>query len=136
MTLVVPNAGEVRELELIVNKVPQADLVLGLFANDVTPGNATVLADLTEPAGAGYAPKTLAGAGWVITPGTPSQAAYPEQTFTFTGVPAPATVYGYFVTHGTVLVWAERLAVPFPVTGAGDEVKITPKKTLGSTTGD
>lgn len=137
MTLVVPNAGEARELELIVNKSAQADLVLGLFANNVTPTNATVLGDLTEPSGGGYATKTLTGASWTVTPGTPSEAAYALQTFTFSGVPTPATIYGYYVKHGTVLLWAERLASPpFTVTGAGDEVKVTPKHTLGSVSGD
>lgn len=137
MTLVAPNAGEVRELELIVNKVAQADLVLGLFANDVTPTSSTVLGDLTEPSGGGYATKTLTGANWTVTPGAPSEAAYAEQTFTFSGVPTPATIYGYFVKHGTVLLWAERLpSPPFTVSGAGDAVKVTPKKTLGSVSGD
>ena len=84
-----------------------------------------------------YGAKTLTGASWTVTPGTPSDAAYALQAFSFTGVPSVATIYGYFVKSGTTLLWAERLAAPpFTVTAAGDVVNVTPKLTLGSNLGD
>ena len=129
-TLLAPNAGEGRMLELICGKTAQADLVLILFSNDVTPVETTVLADLTEVTGGGYGAKTLTGANWTVTPGAPSSMAYAEQTFTFTSVPGVATVYGYAVKHGTVLLWAERLPdAPFVIATAGDEIRVTPQFT-------
>jgi hypothetical protein len=126
--LLVPNTGEARMLENIVNKTAPVDPTLHLYSNDVTPADGDTAASYTEIAGGGYASKSLAGATWTIVEGAPSVASFPEQIFAFTGVPGVATVYGYFIKQGTRLMWAERLpAPPFTVTGAGDEVKVTPR---------
>lgn len=128
MALVVPDEGENRLLELAVNKTAQADLVLHLFSNALNPpGEANVLADFTEVTGGGYGSKTLTGATWTVAA---SLASYPEQVFTFTSVPGVATVYGYYITHGTKVVWAENLpGAPFTILTAGDEVRVTPQFT-------
>lgn len=133
LTLQVPDEGEQRMLELVVNKTAQANLTLHLYSNNVTPGDTNVLADFTECTGGGYASVTLTGASWTVTAGTgtPASASYAEQTFTWTSVPGVTTVYGYFVKNGTKVLWAERLpAAPFTIAAAGDNVKITPVITL------
>ena len=130
-TLLVPNVGEGLMLELITHKSEPADLVIGLYTNDKTPGEADVLGDYTEMGAVqNYASKTLTGSSWTVTPGAPSEAAYAQQTWTFTAG-GPTSVYGYFVKNGTTLMWAERFTgAPFVVQNAGDEIKITPKITL------
>lgn len=127
MALLVPDEGENRLLELAVNKTAQADLVLHLFSNNVTIAEASVLADFTEVTGGGYASKSLTGATWAVAA---SLASYVEQVFTFTSVPGVATVYGYYITHGTKVLWAENLpGAPFTILTAGDEVRVTPQFT-------
>ena len=131
-TLLATNEAEGKMLEQIVNKLnDNVDLTLHLYSNDVTPGESDTAATYTEVSGGGYAAKTLTGASWTITPGAPSEAAYVEQTFTFSSVPGVANVYGYFVKRGSTLYWAERLpSAPFVIATAGDEVRVTPKFTL------
>lgn len=136
-TLTMPNVGEGKALEFLVNKSAPANLVLILFSNNVTPTNATVLGDLTEMSGGGYSSVTLTGASWTVTPGSPSLASYAEQVFAFSSVPGTPTVYGYAIKSGTTLIAVERLpSAPFTVASAGDEVKITPQITLASNTND
>src|SRR5262245_66442166 len=62
-TIVMPNEGEVKVLEMALNKTASVDPTLHLFSNNVTPTSATVLADLTEVSGGGYAANTLRCAG-------------------------------------------------------------------------
>jgi len=137
-TLIVPNAGEGKLLEIMVNKTASANCTLFLYSNNATLSNATVLGDLTEVSGGGYAAATLTGATWGVTPGSPSVLLYgAEQVFTFTSVPGTATVYGYGVKVGTTLLWAEALpSAPFTVAAAGDAVKVTPRFTLASVSAD
>ena len=131
MALVVPNQGEQIALEALVGKTAGQNLVLGLYTNNVTPGETDTEATYTEATGNGYAAITLTASSWTVTPGAPSEAAYPEQTFTFTG--ALGNVYGYTlkqVTSGK-LVWAERFTgAPFNIANNGDQIKVTPKITL------
>lgn len=130
MTLLVPNVGEGLALEYFVNKSTPQDQVLRLFTNDVTPSETDTLATYTEASGSGYSAITLTGANWTITTGAPSEAAYAQQTFTFTG--ALGNVYGYYNnrTTGTELMLAERFTDgPYDIQNNGDEIKITPKIT-------
>ncbi len=106
--------------------------VLKLFVTEVTPGKHSVVGDFTEAVGGGYAAITLTrGAGWTITVADdPSDAIYTQQTFTFTGALTTNTkIYGYYVTNaaGTILLWAEALAVYFQPANNGDKLLITPK---------
>lgn len=127
MTLVVPNEGEGKLLDLWLNRA----LTLKLYSNNVTPGETDTAATYTEVAGGGYADLDMVGANWVITQGAPSEGAYPAHDFEFTGATdAPSTIYGYYVVDGDgTLCWAERFGetvVPFsPVTGS--VIRITPK---------
>lgn len=131
MALVVPNGSEVTILENILNKVAPQNLVLRLYTNNLTPDETNVAADFTEAVGNGYASVALTAASWVITPGEPTEAAYPEVVFTFTG--ALGNVYGYYVTEAVSgkLKWSERItSAPFVAAANGDQLKIVPKITL------
>lgn len=123
MAGVIPNVGENRCVEFIVNKVSQGDLKLKLYTNNVTPGEATILSDLTESTGTGYAAITFTGASWTVTGGV---ASYAEQTFTYTG--AEATVYGYYITNnaGDELIAAELFSDgPYVIPAGGGTINVT-----------
>jgi hypothetical protein len=131
MALVVPNAEEVRALTAWIGA--SAPWSLRLFGNNATPAVGSVVGDFTEIAGAGYAAISLPSASWGYTPGVPTVALYPAQTFTFTGaINAPGTIYGYFILNAAgQLVTAERLAAPpFTPTVNGDSVIVVPRITL------
>lgn len=127
MTLVVPNEGEAKLLDLWLNRA----LTLKLYSNNITPGETNTAATYTEVAGGGYADLDLVGATWVITEGSPSDGEYPPHDFEFSGATdSPGTIYGYYVIDGDgTLCWAERFeetVLPFtPV--AGTVIRITPK---------
>jgi hypothetical protein len=131
MSLVMPNVGAVRSLELIVGQAAPDNLTLHLFSNDVTPSVTDDASAYTEVRGGGYAPKTLDGNEWLISTGLLPLAEYAPQEFLFSDVPHVHTVYGYFVLQGDTLLWAERFQEtqtflpPFRVTGLGDKVIVT-----------
>lgn len=111
------------------------NLTLRLFVNDVTPAQVGV--SYTEASGGGYASKTMANGSWTVNPASdPSEAAYAQQVFTFTGaLTTNPTVYGYYVTDAdNTIVWAERLTAPFTPANDGDHVDITPKFQMSSGT--
>jgi hypothetical protein len=76
-------------------------LQLGLFTNSVPIGTlkALPLTSITEPAGGGYARKTLTNASWTRAVGTSS---YALQSFVVGAGGYTGNVYGYFIaTTGT-----------------------------------
>jgi len=126
MALLVPNVGEDVMLQNILNKTAPQNGRLKLFTNNITPSETDTFATYTEATGFGYADILLAPGSWSITPGSPTSAAYPEQTFTFTG--ALGNVYGYLVnqTTSTILMWVERFTNgPYNIQNNGDQIKIT-----------
>lgn len=130
MALVVPNQGEQLLLDAFTGKTAGQNLVLRLFTSNTTPAETDTEATYTEATGNGYAAITLTAANWTTTPGAPTNTAYAEQTFTFTG--ALGNVYGYYFTQVTSgkLVWAERFtSAPFNIANNGDQIKITPQIT-------
>jgi len=131
MALLVPDAGEVKLLEMALKDATPPAQTLRLFVNDKTPAESDTLASYTEMSTNGYAAKSLARANWTATTsGGVTTISYPTQTFTFTAGPA-TTVYGYYITindGGTEkLLWAERFPYPPTISNAGDEIRITPK---------
>lgn len=131
MALNVPDVGENKILEHIVNKTAPENLVLRLYKNNITPSDTDTAATYTEATFTGYAAITLTGASWnaaaagSITYGS-------QQTFTCSAV-AVDDIYGYYITEITsgVLIWSERDgAAPFAIRVSGDAVKITP--TIGA----
>lgn len=132
MTLLVPNVGENIALSYLVGKTTTVrDLIYRLFATNVTPAETDTAGSYTEAAGGGYASKTLTGGSWTVTNGAPTEAAYAQQTWTFTGtLTTNPTVYGYYVTRVTDadLVLAETFT-SFTPTNNGDQILLTPKIT-------
>jgi hypothetical protein len=131
MTLLVPNASEAIILENFLNVTAPQDLVLKLYSSDTTPAETDTESTYTEVSGGGYSDIDLVAADWVVTPGNPSSGAYPEQTFTFTGI--AGNVYGYYVVQETsgALMWAERFTNgPFNIQNNGDEIRVTLNITL------
>ncbi len=131
MTLLVPNASEVIIMENFLNKTAPEDLVLKLYSSDTTPAETDTDATYTETSGGGYGDIALTAANWTVTPGNPTTAVYPEETFTFTG--AVGNVYGYYVVQAISgdLMWAERFtSAPLNIQNSGDEIRITLQITL------
>ena len=118
-------------LQYLTNNDAPENLVIHLYANDVTPNENTTTATFTEVAGGGYSSQALTPGSFSIVTGSPSQAEHTEITWTFTG--AVGNVYGYYVTRQTGLetMWAERFSNgPFDIQTNGDQIKITPRITL------
>jgi hypothetical protein len=109
MAVVVPDASEIRLLELMLNVTSQDNPVLRAYTNDHTPSASTAFGDITESTVSGYSAITLTPGSWTITTDGSSfaVASYPEQTFTFS---ATETIYGYYVTNSAndTILWLER----------------------------
>jgi hypothetical protein len=131
VSLVLALLGEQKLLEATLkDNVADLSLQYGLFTNDFTPARASVIGNVTEATGSGYARVTKAGTAWgSATVATPSIATTTTRaSFIWSGVPAAATMYGYFIrTTAGVLVGAERFATPFVVTQAGSRIDLTCK---------
>ena len=132
MALVVPDAGEVRLLEYIVNKTSPTNLVLHLYSNDVDLSTETFTsASFTQPTAAGYSSVTLTGAGWnASTTAGVSAALYDEWvTFNFS---AGQDVQGYYVTDvSNNIMWAEEFpGAPFQLPSGGGDIAIRPQVQL------
>ena len=133
MALVTPNNGEGDALAAVVAKAAAENLKLCLYQNDVTPAETDAAAAYTVANFTGYADITLTAASWTVTEGAPSEAAYPQQTFTSSADQASQSIYGYFFTRVTSgrIAWAERFpAGPYAIANNGDNIKVTPKFTL------
>lgn len=118
---------------LLNNSWPTSkNLTLKLFTNNITPGTTTVVGDLTEAAGGGYAAITLTNGSWTVSSvTTPRQAAYAQQTFTFTGaLTSTATVYGYYIVDGNGVLYAAEKAGTITPANNGDTYILTPKLTM------
>lgn len=105
-----------------------ADLELGLFTN-VAPGETIDLASITEPAGGGYARKTLTDGNWTGDGST--GLSYAQQTFTVDPGGTWTDVQGYFIASksagGTPRLLAIEVDPDGPYTFQGnDEYKVTP----------
>ena len=125
------NQGEEVALLALVNKTAPQNLTLRLYSNNYVIVETTTEGDVTEATGNGYASIALTAATWTVTPGAPTDAAYPEQVFAFTG--ALGNVYGYYLTQdiSSKLIIAERFTDgPYNVQNNGDEIKVTLSITL------
>ncbi|KAF0234073.1 MAG: hypothetical protein FD177_985 [Desulfovibrionaceae bacterium] len=129
--LLMPNEGEAQALSVVLGKASAETLTLKLFTSNTTPAEGDTSATYTEAAGGGYAAINLTGASWTVTPGAPTEAVYPQQSWTFTGaLTSGATIYGYYVVGATSgkVYWAERITAFTPANN-GDVQRVTPKFT-------
>lgn len=129
MAGVAPQEGELLMLKYILNVTAASDHILRLYKNDITPDDNSVYADFTEVTEAGYVPKTLVGANWTFTQGGGDTIAiYSEETFTFS---TSADVYGFYITNGTDVLWAERFGVdPYTMPIDGGAIAINTQISL------
>ncbi len=137
MPIAVPNEGEQRMLELVLNKSSGENLYLILFGNNVSPSENDNVANYTEISSGGYANKSLTGANWSVANGNNCVATYTAQTFSFTGATSPNTVYGYALKQVTSmrLMWTERFSDgPYAINNNGDSITITPRIELNNPT--
>lgn len=134
MTLRIPNEGEGKLLEYQLGKSAIETFVLRLYTDNHTHAETDTMASFTELSGNGYAAVNLTAANWTVTPGAPTEAVYPQVTFTSTG--AWVNVYGYYVTSATSgkVLWSEAFSDgPYNVTASGQSIKVTPKFTKQDT---
>ena len=141
MPIVVPDAGEKRLLEYIVNFRPATNLVLHLYSNNVNLTTETFTHDsFTKATGVpgSSAPNVppavpLLGPNWSAGTNTGtgiSSAVYSSSiTFTFS---AAASIQGYLVTDtSNNILWAEEFpGAPFTLPSAGGEISIRPQVQL------
>lgn len=134
MAGIMPNEGEMKALEHIVNKTAPENLVLRLFKNNYTPVDAATSADFTEADFTGYSAITLTGASWAsAVSGNPSSIAYAQQTFTSSAGSQSQIVYGYYLqqtTSGKVIAAERFTGTPPTIQNNGDTIKVTPTITL------
>jgi hypothetical protein len=119
-------------LQNILNKTAPQNKTLKLFKNNITPAETDTAATYTEADFTGYVATTLAGAGWTITPGAPTEAVFAEQSFTSSAGAQSQNVYGYYVIEAVsgFIQWAERFTNgPYLIQNNGDVIKVTPKFT-------
>lgn len=112
------------------------DYTLKLFTNDITPLDTHTAASFAEASGGGYAAKTLVFADCTIsTVAGIAQAAYPKQSFVFTGpldttVGPPAgtvDIYGYYIVNaGGTYIGGARLAAKMTPINNEDTLATTP----------
>lgn len=135
MPLVVPDEGELRILEYIVNinRDNTEHPVLHLYSNDLDPEDGSFgasgenfdSADFTEATAAGYAAITLTGAGWTTTQtvGVTTAIYNVGVTFSFS---VGEDIYGYYVTDtANGILWAERFpGAPFQLPGGGGDIAV------------
>lgn len=117
-----------------------ADLRLGLFTN-TSFSNATALADITEPAGAGYGRLALTDAAWTL--GT--SGGYAERLFTGGAGGWAGEVQGYFISTlaagGTPQLWLlepdkYQVLAPGAVTRSGATVTVNTPASHNLNSGD
>ena len=129
MPLIVPNAGEVRLLQYIVNKTSPTNLVLHLYSNDLDLSDESFdETDFTEVTTSGYAAVTLTGSNWTATTNSGISSALYNTSITF-NFSAGADVYGYYVTDtSNRILWAEEFpGAPFTLPSTGGEISIRPQ---------
>lgn len=132
MTLVVPDEGEARLLEYIVNKAAPSDLVIHLYVDDVDLSSEDFnTGSFTESTAAGYSAVTLSGADWDIdtTSGVTAAVYSTSVVFSFT---EGDSIYGYYVTNSSdEMLWAERFpGAPFNLPSGGGEISVRPQLQL------
>lgn len=113
-------------VRLSVELLLARELTLRLFVNDHKPGRRDTPALYREASGYGYAPIPLHPEQWKISE-TDEQvrAAYPWQSFVFDG--RLGSVWGYYVTHGDKVLWAQRFTdPPHIVKNDGDRIEVEP----------
>lgn len=134
MSLIVTNQAETMLLRQLTNNEKPEDLVVQLYANNVTVTSSHTEKDLEEVRASGYSSQTLDAEKWEFPKNDTSSALYPQISFTFKE--AVGKVYGYYITQkkSGKLLFAEKFPKgPFNIQRNGDQIKITLKLQLSQT---
>jgi hypothetical protein len=129
MPLIVPDVGERRMLEYIVNRAQPTELTLRLYVNDVDLlSEAVSAADFTEAAQTGYIAVQLPGANWAVSTTSGISVATYATGVSFNFAVA-ADVYGYYVTDASgEVMWAEEFpSAPFGLPAGGGQIVVRPQ---------
>jgi len=133
MAIKVPNVGKLWILNLF-----RADFngySIRLFQNDLTPGNLTVLGDITEANFSGYVSKTLANSTpAVIDVSNKALTIWDPLLWSHNGGATANSIYGYYVLDGTGgLVYIERdPSAPVSMSMLGSTYVVNPRLTVDS----
>lgn len=134
MTLIVPDEGEIRLLDMLVNAVGMTNVRLRLFQNNITPDQDSVYATFTIATFSGYADTTpaMGAASTVSHKGKIVDGS--ARNFTHNGGGTANTIYGYYVvdTGTSKVLWAERFSSSQSMAANGDNIAITLAFTLNS----
>lgn len=128
MAVAFTNEAETIALKNFLNILAPENIKIKLYSNNVTPGHTDVVGSYTEVSGGGYSDVTLTPGSWSVSAGDPSQAAYPQITFSFTGATDQGTVYGYYAVGASTgkLLWADRFPnAPINIANNGDQIRVT-----------
>jgi len=136
MSLIMPNSGKMKFLEMALKDAAPNAQALHLFVNNITPSDTSVLSDFTEMTTHGYTALIIPRAGWTVASvdGTIT-ATNIQSTFTFTynSTSGDTVVYGYYITtnDGTEkILWADVLDSSFMVSSTGQQLKVIPTITI------
>jgi hypothetical protein len=137
MTLVFVSSGESRMLDVFLNKVTAENMKMGLYSNSWLPTKPTVLGDLTEVTGGGYAKATLPNpTSWFVVASNANglaEATYDIRSWMFTA--SIGNIHGYYVVGTTSdrLIWAEKFGDgPYAIVRSGDFLAVTPRFLVNS----
>lgn len=117
MAFKVPNVGLQHNLDLILS-VDGPNYKCDLYVSNTTPVAGSLFIDFTIASWTGYAQQDIDT--WSATAIVSNKAVSTSNvaTFTVTTVGASPPVYGYMISLGGVLIYAEKLAAPItPVDG-------------------
>lgn len=134
MPLILPKQGILDWLDWQIRHTGSdpPDLVLGLFANDVTPTVDTVYADLVSATFTGFMQWNLTRSGWTapVRSGDKAVSTWGTTPIQWTCTAGPQTIYGWYAFNfaNLHLMIVERSDTPRPV-AIGDTVKLLPRFT-------
>jgi len=127
MVLYFPNTGELRILE--TGLTDDANWSAGLFKNDLTPDNDTVLGDVTAADFTGYAAVALVEDGPAAIDGSDrAYQLFEEVEFTFSTGTTPQDVYGWYIfdTTGNLIAIERFASPPWTMDDSRPIIQITP----------
>lgn len=133
MGLIVPEEGQIRLLNYIINKTNASDVILHLYTNSVNLGGKTFnTGSFAEATAAGYVAETLSGSNWsaVSNNGIGTALYSTGVTFNFA---VGQDIQGYYVTDlSNNILWAEEFpGAPFQLPIGGGDVAVRPQLQLG-----
>jgi len=126
MAAIVPNEGERAALDIL--SLPDHEMKVWIFSNDITPDDDSVFTDFVIPDYQYSSSLDLTGSPVAVTSGSGrAKRSFTNLTFTRVGTHSPETIYGWIITLKVVtedlfVFMAKRFTTPIVLTNAGDKV--------------